>query len=67
MHVCDENCSWRQTPDSLRALGYELRDLPDNPFTPQIIARNMEFDRVKHQAWLDGKIRLCTRTERCAT
>ncbi len=63
-HTCNGLCSHRQTADSLRALGVEVAYIPDAPFLNKSPARDVELARAKHQAWVDGKIRLCTRTGR---
>ena len=59
-HACDERCSWRATPDSIRALGYDLR-VPRQGDKADDQAVHLLFVRLRHDAWLDGHLRICTK------
>jgi hypothetical protein len=60
--TCDANCSWKQSPESLRSLGYEIPELRPDAGVPEKMKWQRAVATQKHQAWLDGKTRLCTKT-----
>jgi len=63
-HTCDERCSKRQTADTLRALGYDLPELRSDAGAMEKMTHERLVQNAKHQAQLDKKVRLCTRTVR---
>lgn len=61
-HVCDERCSWKATADSLTALGFPVKVVEKGCFgTPVVVRDGLTFEDARHDAWVAGAIRLCTR------
>jgi len=59
---CDEHCSWKQTPSTLRDLGYDVgAPLRSDASAMDKWHHENKVANIKYQAALDGKIRTCSR------
>lgn len=63
-HTCDNKCSWKQSADDLRALGFEIRSLrSDDPPMKKAEYQNL-VSEARYEAAVRGLIRTCTKTDR---
>jgi len=63
-HECDDRCSWRQDEESLTRLGFAIRKTDKIAGCTYLVQAGMSFEAARHEAWIAGHTRLCTRNPR---